>query len=55
MKPINTFGGDETGLELTEYVIAAALIALAVVLAFTNLGGSLEGALNTLANLIRTS
>jgi pilus assembly protein Flp/PilA len=29
---------DETGLELSEYAVAAALVALAAVTAFTNLG-----------------
>ena len=29
---------DETGLELSEYAVAAALVALAVITAFTNLG-----------------
>ena len=44
------FRADESGLELSEYAIAAALLAMAVVLAFTNLGGSIVGALNDLAN-----
>ena len=35
---IKRFFRDETGLELSEYAVAAALIAIAVVGAFTALG-----------------
>jgi pilus assembly protein Flp/PilA len=35
---IKNFLRDETGLELSEYAVAAALVALAAVTAFTNLG-----------------
>ena len=38
---IKKFLRDETGLELSEYAVAAALIAIAVVGAFTALGGSI--------------
>ncbi len=55
MKPIKKFCDDESGLELAEYVIAAALIGLAVVVAFTNLGSSIIGALNALTALLVTS
>ena len=55
MKKIIKFFDDENGLELAEYVIAAALIGLAVVAAFTNLGSSVTGALDALTALLRTS
>lgn len=35
---LKNFFRDETGLELSEYAVAAALVALAVITAFTNLG-----------------
>ncbi|CAN5253640.1 hypothetical protein BH18ACI2_BH18ACI2_30020 [soil metagenome] len=35
---IKKFFADETGLELSEYAVAAALVAIAVVAAFGNLG-----------------
>lgn len=44
---------DETGLELSEYAVAAALIAIAAVVAFRTLGGTIAtkiGALNTEIN-----
>ena len=37
---IKNFLRDETGLELSEYAVSAALIALAVVGIFTTLGNS---------------
>ena len=38
MNAIHTFFKDESGLELSEYAVAAALVALAVITAFTDLG-----------------
>ena len=35
---IKNFLKDETGLELSEYAVAAALVALAVITAFSTLG-----------------
>jgi Flp pilus assembly pilin Flp len=35
---IKKFFADETGLELSEYAVAAALVAMAAVAAFTLLG-----------------
>ncbi|MDQ6652883.1 MAG: Flp family type IVb pilin [Acidobacteriota bacterium] len=35
---MKTFLFDETGLELSEYAVAAALVAIAVATAFTALG-----------------
>jgi pilus assembly protein Flp/PilA len=49
---IKRFFADETGLELSEYAVAAALIALACVAAFTLLGGNIAARITTLANTI---
>lgn len=46
---MKTFLLDETGLELSEYAVAAALVAIAVVAAFTGLGDAIGVRLNTLA------
>jgi pilus assembly protein Flp/PilA len=50
---IKSFLRDDSGLELSEYAVAAALIALAVVAAFTALGGNISGVINNLANTIK--
>lgn len=55
MGTIKNFLNDETGLELSEYVVAAGLVTLAVVAAFTALGSQIDAAINTLAGRIRTS
>ena len=44
---------DETGLELSEYAVAAALVALAAVLAFQTLGTNIGLKINELANKIK--
>lgn len=44
---------DETGLEMSEYAVAAALVAIAVVLAFTALGSNVKGVIGNLANNIK--
>ncbi len=49
---IKRFLRDETGLELSEYAVAAALIAIAAVVAFQTLGGNIAKAINTLAGKI---
>ena len=49
------FWQDETGLELSEYAVGAALISIAVATAFTNLGAKIKGALNMLESKITTS
>lgn len=49
---INKFLRDETGLELSEYAVAAALVAIAVVGAFTALGDAIGTRLNTLASRV---
>jgi Flp pilus assembly pilin Flp len=43
---------DETGLELSEYAVAAALVALAVAAAFTLLGDAIGIRLNQLATRV---
>lgn len=49
---IKRFFQDETGLELSEYAVAAALVALAVIAAFTLLGETIGIRINELANKI---
>ena len=49
---IRNFFRDETGLELSEYAVAAALVAIAVVGAFTALGGAITGKITELTNAI---
>ena len=46
------FFQDETGLELSEYAVAAALVAIACAAAFTTLGTAIGAKLNTLAATI---
>jgi pilus assembly protein Flp/PilA len=54
MKPmLKRFMKDETGLELSEYAVAAALVALAAVLAFQTLGGAISTKINDLATKIQ--
>lgn len=43
---------DETGLELSEYAVAAALVAIAVVGAFTALGTAISDKITTLGSTI---
>ncbi len=51
----NFFFDDETGLELTEYAVAAALIAIACVAAFTALNGGIGETINTLKTSITSN
>lgn len=44
---------DESGLELSEYAVAAALVALAAVAAFQLLGVNIAARINTLAGHIQ--
>jgi Flp pilus assembly pilin Flp len=46
---IKNFFRDETALELSEYAVAAALIAIACVIAFRSLGTAIGTRINTLA------
>ncbi|HEX8723213.1 MAG TPA: Flp family type IVb pilin [Pyrinomonadaceae bacterium] len=52
---LKNFFRDETGLELSEYAVAAALIALACVTAFTTLGGTIKTAITNLGTKIPTN
>ena len=45
---LKNFLRDESGLELSEYAVAAALIAIAVVGAFTALGDAITARINEL-------
>jgi pilus assembly protein Flp/PilA len=49
---IKKFFRDETGLELSEYAVAAALVAIAVVGAFTALGTAISGKITSLGSTI---
>lgn len=49
---INRFFSDESGLELSEYAVAAALVVAGVVIAFTVLGNAITDRINILANTI---
>ncbi|MFL6210326.1 MAG: Flp family type IVb pilin [Pyrinomonadaceae bacterium] len=51
---LKRFLQDETGLELSEYAVAAALIALAVITAFTTLGTNIGLKITNLASSINT-
>ncbi|HST52867.1 MAG TPA: hypothetical protein VLJ61_12720 [Pyrinomonadaceae bacterium] len=47
------FLSDESGLEMSEYAIAAALITLAVVVGFSNVSASITTVINNLAGWIK--
>lgn len=47
------FFRDETGLELSEYAVAAALVAVGAVAAFTLLGNNIGARIETLAGYIQ--
>jgi len=50
---IRKFLNDESGLELSEYAVAAALIALATVAAFQLLGANIGSRITDLANTVK--
>jgi len=50
---IKNFLNDETGLELSEYAVAAALVCLAVVGVFTTLGDSIKERIDFLSSKIK--
>ncbi len=52
MNTIKNFIMDETGLELSEYAVAAALVALAVITAFTDLGSAIGNKIGELKDKI---
>jgi pilus assembly protein Flp/PilA len=49
---MKTFLLDDSGLELSEYAVAAALVAMAVVVAFTSLGDAIGLKLNQLVSRV---
>ena len=49
---VKRFLSDETGLELSEYAVAAALVAIAVVAAFTALGTAISDRITSLGTTI---
>ena len=51
---IKNFLRDETGLELSEYAVAAALVAIAVVTAFGTLGSTISTTIGELSTRIST-
>ena len=51
---IKKFLRDETGLELSEYAVAAALVAIAAVVAFKTLGNAIGGKVNELNSNINS-
>ncbi|MFN0111711.1 MAG: Flp family type IVb pilin [Blastocatellia bacterium] len=53
MNTIKNFLNDETGLELSEYAVAAALVALAVITAFTDLGAAIATKINELKDKLK--
>jgi Flp pilus assembly pilin Flp len=52
MTMVTKFFRGETGLELSEYAVAAALVAVAAVLAFELLGTNISGKIEALAGVI---
>jgi len=50
---LRKFWVDESGLELSEYAVAAALVALACVAALQLLGTNIAAKINALANIIQ--
>jgi pilus assembly protein Flp/PilA len=44
---------DESGLELSEYAVAAALVTIAVIVAFTSVGTNINGVISNLASKIK--
>ena len=49
---IKNFIRDEEGLTMVEYAIAGSLVGLACVLAFTNLGNAIAGAINSIITVL---
>ena len=50
---LKRFFADETGLELSEYAVAAALVALAAVVAFQTLGTNISTKIDELAGKLK--
>lgn len=52
---IMKFLSDESGLTTVEYAVAGALVAAAVVTAFSNLGDAVEGVIDGLTTAVNTT
>ena len=52
IKNFLNFLNDETGLELSEYAVAAALILVGLVAVFSSLGNAIGNVINNLINAI---
>jgi len=52
LKGIKRFINDEDGLTMVEYAIAGSLVGLACVLAFTNLGTAIAGAIQRIIDVL---
>ncbi|HEX6731950.1 MAG TPA: hypothetical protein VF074_18180 [Pyrinomonadaceae bacterium] len=50
---VRKFFNDETGLELSEYAVAAALVALGAVVVFQTLGAAIATRIEALAGFIQ--
>ena len=50
MNTIKKFLADETGLELTEYAIAAAIIVAGLIALFTDIGGLIKNKVTAIKN-----
>jgi len=48
----NDCSQDETGLEVSEYAMAAAMVALVIIIAFTNAGVAIANKISELKNSI---
>lgn len=53
MNMIKNFLNDESGLELTEYAVAAALIVAGLIAAFTGLGNAISAKITALTAAIK--
>jgi Flp pilus assembly pilin Flp len=54
MEQIKLLWRDETGLELSEYAVSAALIVVPITIAFTELGDRISAVMNRISNFIAT-
>jgi pilus assembly protein Flp/PilA len=52
---VKNFLREEEGLTTVEYAVAGALIAAAVIAAFTNLGGTVGGVITYICNQLAAS
>lgn len=55
LKELNRLLNDEDGLTTVEYAVAGALVAAAVVTAFTELGGEVETSISGLCDSLATA